>query len=282
MRRLSTIAAQSSLIALAVAAIVIGGRAWWQHEPVAQPETVSIQPGRMLYRLPGEYTRNDQPADAPEQLLGFQYGLEIMKYQVSGADYTHCVAAKACKQADGGRGSMDRPVTGVDHQDAMDYASWLSRQTGERWRLPTDAEWTFAAAERFTEKPLGLNEDGSNPAARWLERYRRESANAVPDPEPKPQGFFGMNSKGVADVSGNVWDWTSTCYVRAAIDKPGQAVENCGVRVAAGKHRAYMSFFIRDGKSGGCAAGMAPHNLGIRLVHEKPSFLIRLISLFVV
>jgi formylglycine-generating enzyme required for sulfatase activity len=80
-------------------------------------------------------------------------------------------------------------------------------------------------------------------------------------------------------MSGNVWEWTSTCYTRATIDRdgnPGQSVENCGARVAGGKHRAYMSFFIRDGKSGGCAAGMAPHNLGIRLVREQPSLLAKL------
>ncbi len=50
-----------------------------------------------------------------------------------------------------------------------------------------------------------------------------------------------------------------------------QSVENCGVRVADGRHRGYMSTFIRDGKSGGCAAGLAPDNLGIRLVREAPS-----------
>jgi hypothetical protein len=50
-----------------------------------------------------------------------------------------------------------------------------------------------------------------------------------------------------------------------------QRVENCGVRVVNGKHRGYMSTFIRDGKSGGCAAGSAPDNLGIRLVRVAPS-----------
>ncbi|MBN9069786.1 MAG: formylglycine-generating enzyme family protein, partial [Rhizobiales bacterium] len=46
---------------------------------------------------------------------------------------------------------------------------------------------------------------------------------------------------------------------------------NCGVRVVAGRHSGYMSTFIRDGKTGGCAAGLAPENLGFRLVRESPS-----------
>ncbi|TIP54773.1 MAG: formylglycine-generating enzyme family protein, partial [Mesorhizobium sp.] len=48
---------------------------------------------------------------------------------------------------------------------------------------------------------------------------------------------------------------------------------NCGVHVVEGFHRTYMSNFIRDGKSGGCAVGTPPDNLGFRLVHERGGFL---------
>ena len=50
-------------------------------------------------------------------------------------------------------------------------------------------------------------------------------------------------------------------------------IENCGVHVVAGFHRTYMSNFIRDGKSGGCAIGLPPDNLGFRLVREPKGFL---------
>ena len=43
---------------------------------------------------------------------------------------------------------------------------------------------------------------------------------------------------------------------------------NCGVRVVEGAHRSYMTDFIRDPRSGGCAAGVPPANLGFRLVAE--------------
>ncbi|MGT2466210.1 SUMF1/EgtB/PvdO family nonheme iron enzyme [Mesorhizobium atlanticum] len=100
-------------------------------------------------------------------------------------------------------------------------------------------------------------------------------ANRIPSPillEPS-----ALNSKGVADIAGNVWEWTATCYVHATMSSDGAliagSIANCGVHVVEGFHRTYMSNFIRDGKSGGGAVGTPPDNLGFRLVHERGGFL---------
>ena len=50
------------------------------------------------------------------------------------------------------------------------------------------------------------------------------------------------------------------------------SIDNCGVHVLEGRHRAYMSNFVRDGKSGGCAVGTPPENLGFRLVRDDTPF----------
>jgi len=243
---------------------------------LAPVETVAILPGAFTFRLPGEYLRDGRPVDAPTRTVSFQAGFDVMKYQVSARDYARCVVDGACQAADG-NAAGDMPVTGVSYRDAEAYAAWLSRRTGESWRLPTDEEWSFAAGDRLHDDALGLADDG-NPATRWLARYRSEAAGkAERDPQPKPRGHFGANGRGIFDIAGNVWEWTSTCYANATLGGPdeavGRSVENCGVRVVDGRHRGYMSTFIRDGKSGGCAAGLAPDNLGIRLVRDAPSLL---------
>ncbi len=246
-------------------------------ETLAPVAMVSVKPGSFDFRLPGEYLKANWPTDAPKGTVTFRHSFDMMKYQVSTAEYAACVADGACEAPDGKRPSSgEMPVTGVSYRDATAYAEWRTSKTGEIWRLPTDEEWAFAAAERMNDDALGIEPDGSNPAARWLARYRAESSGAGErDAEPRPLGYFGTNSKGIADIAGNVWDWTTTCYVRATVSVDGRierSTENCGVRVLGGRHRSYMSNFIREGKSGGCAAGLAPENLGFRLVREAPSF----------
>ena len=195
-----------------------------------------------------------------------------MKYQVSAADYGRCVEDGACEAAEPGQPvPPGAPVTGVSYDDALKYAAWYSDVTGQSWRLPTDAEWAFVAAERFSGDPA-VGDDPDNPATAWLRRYREEAEKSrAIDARPQPAGAFGANSKGVFDLAGNVWEWTSTCYLRSTLAPDGsirRSIDNCGVHIAEGRHRTYISNFIRDGKSGGCAFGRPPENLGFRLVRD--------------
>lgn len=237
--------------------------------------TVAAAPGSFSHAEPGEFLMNERPVPAPRRRVAISQPLEIMKYQVSLDEYARCVSSGACKAADA-EGSGNVPVTGVSYLDAEAYARWYSEATGETWRMPTDEEWAHAASERFRGDMEPLEEDPQNPARAWLSSYQREVDLArKADPAPRSRGSFGMNSKGVADIAGNVWEWTSTCYARVTMAADGKAtetsVENCGVHVVEGFHRTYMSNFIRDGKSGGCAVGLPPDNLGFRLVRERPA-----------
>ncbi|MBR0825170.1 SUMF1/EgtB/PvdO family nonheme iron enzyme [Bradyrhizobium manausense] len=238
------------------------------------PEIVEIARGSFSYRAAGDFTRAGKQAEAPLVSVRFTRPVAIMRHQVSSADYQTCVQDGACRALDRDVAvALDRPAVQVSWHDADAYANWLSRKTGERYRLPSDEEWAYAAGSRF--KDDGVPVDANDPSKRSLGRYERESDRAFTDNKPDPFGKVGANEHGVFDMAGNVWEWTSSCFVRSRQDENGNAARptiNCGVRIAEGAHRAYVTDFIRDARAGGCAQGVPPANLGFRLVREPKSW----------
>ena len=257
----------------ALAVVAVAGIGW---RPVAAPavqvpELVHLDAGTTAYRPAGEFRIGTRVVDAPVLQLATQ-ALDIMKYQVSGADYAICVAAAACRVA-ATQATATQAQTGVNHADATAYAIWFSELTGAQWRLPTDAEWLRAAGDRARDEGLEPAASGSDPSRRWLASYRREAAiRGEADFTAYPLGHFGLNDLGVADIAGNVWEWTETCFQNGTLSADGQSIatatDYCGVRAVQGKHRAFVIDFIRDARSGGCAAGVPPDYLGFRLVRD--------------
>ncbi len=275
---LLAVAAAAGGLAAAEVAFIAGSAADPAPRPVAA-ETVEIAPGSFSFAEAGEFQAAGHTIVAPERQVGFSHAVRIMKYQVSLAEYRRCVEAGACQAPDNTPSDTAQvPVTGVSFRDAEAYAGWYSRVTGEGWRLPTSEEWAYAAAERFAGNRLSVAEDPKNPAIAWIRQYQEEAAiHRRSDPLPHETGFFGPDSKGVYDMAGNVWEWTTSCFARTTLSADRSRVEhrqkNCFVRIVEGAHRTYMSDFIRDAKSGGCAVGVPPDNLGFRLVHDEPGLL---------
>lgn len=254
-------------------------------EGVPQPETVTIQAARLAFPEPGEFLVEGRPIPAPVRDAAVP-AFEITTRQVGFADYGRCVAAGRCTAADAPAPipPADVPVTGVSFFDAVAYAAWLGEKTGATWRLPTALEAAAAAGERFSAETFSdAGDDPRNPAVAWIRRYREAAASKRPaDPDPKPFGTYGVNALGIADFGGNIWEWTSACYVRVSFETDRlterSRSENCRVHVLEGRHRAIMSDFVRNGRSGGCAVGTPPDNLGFRLVREadRPTAIARL------
>jgi formylglycine-generating enzyme required for sulfatase activity len=232
---------------------------------------VELHPGSASYRVNGDFTRAGKQAAAPLVQVSLSRPLAIMQHQVSSSDYQRCVDDGACRALDRGVVvAADRPAVQVSWHDANGYAAWLSRKTGETWRLPTDEEWSFAAGSKFRDDGIAI--DDNDPSKRWIARYEREADRAPSAPGTRTFGAFGANENGLLDVGGNVWEWTATCFVRHVLDDAGNVLSqnpNCGVRVVEGQHRAYVTDFIRDARAGGCAVGVPPDNLGFRLVVER-------------
>lgn len=245
-------------------------------EDIEVPQTIVVNPGSFMYRASGEYIQEGHSINAPLLKVSFKSPLKIMKYQVRVGDYNQCLAEGACANPHNRLGNdKDLPLTGVSYSDAIIYAKWLSKKTSDKWRLPTDEEWAFSAGSRFIDDSIDVITDSNNPAERWLAKYQKYAdLKSLSNPIIKPLGAYGANENGIFDMSGNIWEWTDSCYIRTTLNAEGTeiaTIENCGVHIAAGKHRAYLSFFVQDAKGGGCSVGAPPTYLGFRLVKVRES-----------
>jgi formylglycine-generating enzyme required for sulfatase activity len=255
----------------------------WSRAPsgAARAAVATLQPGWFAYRPLGDFESAGKTIDAPARATRLDAPLDVMVEPVSQAEYARCVVAVACPKLKAVDPASDNlPVVGVSWLDATAYAAWYTAATGENWRLPTDDEWAYAAAERFRGDPPSAARDADF-AARWLAKFDGDAALAPQTKVPQPFGHFGLNSRGVADVSGNVWEWTNSCYERRAVEAGGQSrllTRNCRARALEGEHRAFMSDFLRDAVAGGCSVGPPPTNLGFRLVHSRASAVARLMT----
>lgn len=257
-------------------------------EDFLPPATAIVAPATLRYPVPGEFRRASANVAAPVVDIRFSKPFEIMRFQVAAKDHARCVAAGACRTPDRAGASTNganHPVTGTSFEDALEYALWLSSVTGDTWRLPTDAEWALAAASRFAPDPGLAASAEADPSKAWLQNYRRMVlSSAAIDRTVHAQGYFGANEHGVYDMAGNIWEWTQGCYVRAVLDDAGKvlrSIENCGVRVVEGRHRTYVTSFIRDAAGGGCSVGTPPEHLGFRLVREGRTAVLRRLSAWI-
>ncbi len=236
--------------------------------PFATPELIEIAQGEVGWRPLGSFAldgKSRTPREVPVEVEGFS----IMKYQVSRDQYAACVADDACAAVPVTGGQL--PQTQVNWTDAVSFAEWYSDRTGEHWRLPSEVEWRRAAAERYGD--AAPDPEALDPGERMLAQYRGGVLlRGRASPTLRPAGGFGENSLGVADISGNVWEWTTGCMENGTLNADGTIAESepyCWVRIAGGIHRAAVVDFVRDASVGGCAVGLPPDHLGFRLVREK-------------
>ena len=128
---------------------------------------------------------------------------------------------------DGRFNQASQPVVGVNWYEAMAYAAWLAKVTGKPYRLPTEAEWEWAARRNARRYPWGDEWDGAR--CNWQgSRLNR----------PNPVGVYphGATADGLHELAGNVYEWTASLYrgYGYAPDDGREAVDVDGLRVVRG------------------------------------------------
>jgi formylglycine-generating enzyme required for sulfatase activity len=167
------------------------------------PEMVIIPAGSFrMGDIQGGGNYNEQPVH--EVSVG-QFAMGV--YEVTFAEYDKFAEDTGReKPNDEGWGRGNRPVINVSWYDAEAYAEWLSNQTGKQYRLPTEAEWEYAARAGTETKYWWGNDIGSNRANCYGCGSQWDTKQTA------PSGSFEANPFGLYDTAGNLWEWTCSEY----------------------------------------------------------------------
>jgi formylglycine-generating enzyme required for sulfatase activity len=174
------------------------------------PAMVVIPGGRFLMGSPpDEPERRDNERQHEVEVAPFALG----KYAVTFEEYDRfALATHRNKPSDEDWDRGRRPVINVTWVDAMAYVEWLSQQTGQTYRLPTEAEWEYAC-RAGTTAPFYFGETINTDQANYNGNYvHGKGGKGIYRQKTVEVGQFPANAWGLRDMHGNVWEWTGSEY----------------------------------------------------------------------
>src|SRR5476651_1888340 len=176
------------------------------------------------------------------------------------------------------------PAVCITWNDAMAYVGWLGRTTGKAYRLPTEAEWEYAArAGSKSSRFWGDSRDGAclygnfadlTAAAAFKTEPRHEVVFYCSDGVvyTAPVGSFQPNAFGLYDMLGNVWEWTADCvnwrYVAAPADGSAWLSGDCKSHVLRGGSWNDDPWAARAAVRSNALALLGSANLGFRVARS--------------
>ena len=189
-----------------------------------------------------------------------QFEITFEHYQV----FANAALRSVPEDSKWGRGS--RPAIHVSWYDAVAYTKWLSVETGATYRLPTEAEWEYAARA------------GTDTKYSWGDEIQFGKANCdgcnsgSPVEKTTEVGQFEPNPWHLYDIHGNVWEWTLDCWNRnygtAPTDGTAWTTGDCARRVVRGGSWIASPFFVRSATRHFYSAENRVSLVGFRIVRE--------------
>lgn len=173
--------------------------------PLREPEMIAIRGGSFAMGS------NDDPTERPVHQVTIK-PFSIGKYPVTVQEWNECAAAKACSFT--ATGKDDAPVSNVSWTDAQQYVAYLSQAAKKPYRLPSEAEWEYAAR-------------GGTQSKYWWGDKLQPGMAACKDcgdlaaEQPAKVGSFKPNPFGLYDMGGGVDQWVEDCWHRTYQGAPG-------------------------------------------------------------
>lgn len=178
-------------------------------------------------------SNSSDPSERPAHQVALQTPFAIGKYEVTVDQWKQCVKASVCPDIPSSANAAGNlPMRDVSWDEAQLYLKWLSTISGHAYRLPTEAEWEYAARGGTTTKYWwGDKMKGGNSSCKGCGLPWQEDS-------PPPAGSFVANPFGLYDMNGSVWEWVADCwhpsYKGAPTDGSAWAEPNCQSRVIRG------------------------------------------------
>jgi len=248
-------------------------RAWYHGKKLRSPLSSGGRGPQMIVVRAGSFRMgNDRrPVASPAHRVTIGKPFAISTHEITFNDYDRFAdATGTALPGDAGWGRDGRPVINVSWRDAQDYARWLSRETGKRYRLATEAEWEYAA-RGGVQAPFWWSDD--NP--RGKANCRRGCAseyNGFFTATSAPTGHYPANPFGLFDTAGNVAEWVQDCfagdYGKSRSDGRPVVTANCELRsVRGGSMRSPLNNISSDYREG-LGANTISREVGFRVVME--------------
>ena len=264
--------------------VVIGGITWlWQKGYDVNQALLKIQslvvsihvPPEMVPIPGGKYQQGDveglgESWRNPVREVTIQ-PVAMGKHEVTFEEYDRfAIATNRRLPEDQGWGRGQRPVINVTWENARDYAKWLSEETGEFYRLPTESEWEYAARSGDKQDAWAGTSEESQLGDYAV--YVTNSGNRTAEVGSKAANGFGLK-----DLSGNVWEWVEDClhgtYDGAPPDGSAWLETNegdCSLRVIRGGSWFNSSSYLRASNRSRDTIDFRNDSLGFRLVQDTP------------
>jgi formylglycine-generating enzyme required for sulfatase activity len=212
---------------------------------------------------------NDFDFEKPVHKVTIGKAFAIGRREVTFEEWDQCIASGGCRHRpdDRGQGRAERPVTDVSWRDATAYASWLSQKTGQKYRLPSEAEWEYAAR------------GGTKTAFWWGRDVGTRFANCRDCGGDSGQaavatGSFSANPFGLFDTAGNAAEWVQDCwndtYRGAPRDGSAWGSGQCGQRVLRGGSFDSQARYLRSASRFRYDTDVRYYANGFRVVRELP------------
>ena len=229
------------------------------------PKLVVVPPGSFMMGSPKEEEDRDDD-EGPVHEVRIDYSLAVGMYPVTFDEWDACVSDGGCggyEPDDEDWGWGTRPVINVSWEDAQGYVRWLSRKTGQGYRLLSESEWEYVARAGTRTRYWWGDEIGRNRAncggcgSRWGNE------------KTSPVGSFSANAFGLYDVHGNVYEWVEDCwnegYRRAPTDGRAWESGDCGRRVRRGGAWNSSPRLLRSANRSRNSSGNRYDNVGFRV-----------------